>query len=274
MVLGYSRRIFTRAYLNERLDSLLEAHSLAFTHFGGHTLRILYDNPRTIVLYKDQSSGQVTFNPTFKDWMDFYGIDIQLCRYYRACTKGKVESGVKYVKRNALAGKRFRDLDHLNEWLLEWALSIADQRIHGTTHEKPSERFQRAEAAALIPIEERSLPPREKLESRIVPRDAMVVVETNRYPVPLEWVGQKVEVRLQAQEVILSRAESEQITYARLTGKFEMAKWQGAPRSYCRTAEGTMGGPPRFDLSYCLAAGEVESRSLDFYQQIAEEVER
>jgi transposase len=272
MVLGYSRRLFARGYLNERLDSLLDAHALAFAHFGGHTRRILYDNPRTIVLDKDERSGLVTWNPTFKDRMDFYGIDLQLCRYYRACTKGKVESGVKYVKRNALAGRRFRDLDHLNEWLVEWGVGVADERIHGTTHERPSERFRRAEAGALIQVDGREVPVRERLASRIVPRDAFVVVETNRYPVPLEWVGQQVAVRLLPEQIIIYRGDDEQVSHLRLTGKFEVGRWHGEPRCYRRPAVNLAGAPPQFDLSYCQAVGEVEGRSLDFYEAFVEEV--
>ena len=36
--------------------------------------------------------------------MDFYGVEIRLCRYYRAQTKGKVESGVKYVRAERSGG--------------------------------------------------------------------------------------------------------------------------------------------------------------------------
>ena len=110
MVLGYSRRLFARAYPSEGLGALLDAHEKAFSHFGGRTRTILYDNPRTIVLAKDEASGRVTWNATFKDRMDFYGVEVRLCRYYRAQTKGKVESGVKYVKRNALIGQSFASL--------------------------------------------------------------------------------------------------------------------------------------------------------------------
>lgn len=130
MVLGFSRRIFVRAYLNERLESLLDAHARAFAHFGGRTESILYDNPRTIVTDKDEVTGQVVWNATFKDRMDFYGVTMKLCRYYRAQTKGKIESGVKYVKRNALAGRRFRDLDELNEYLLDWCVNVAGAWDH------------------------------------------------------------------------------------------------------------------------------------------------
>jgi len=45
------------------------------------------------------------------------------------------------VKKNALAGKRFGSWSHLNAWLLEWATTVADRRVHGTTHERPIARF-------------------------------------------------------------------------------------------------------------------------------------
>jgi len=48
--LGYSRRLFTRGYRNERLATLLDGHERALRHFGGVTLSCLYDNPRTLVL--------------------------------------------------------------------------------------------------------------------------------------------------------------------------------------------------------------------------------
>ena len=186
MVLGYSRRIFARGYRNERLDSLLDGHVDAFLHFGGCPETILYDNPRTIVLDKDEATGYVKWNPGFKDRLDFYGVEPRLCRFYRAQTKGKVENGVKYVKRNALAGRRFRDFDDLNAWLLEWCVTVADQRTHGTDHERPCVRFARAEAEALSPLQ-RTPPPRERVETRKVPRDGYVAVDANRYPVPLTW---------------------------------------------------------------------------------------
>jgi transposase len=272
MVLGYSRRIFVKGYLNERMSSLLEGHEAAFRHFGGRTETILYDNPRTIVAEKDEASGQVVWNRTFKDRMDFYGVEIKLCRYYRAQTKGKVESGVKYVKGNALTGRRFRDLDHLNEWLEEWCLTVADERVHGTTHERPSERFRRAEASALIPVDLRPVPERERLEHRIVPRDTYVVVETNRYPAPVEWVGQQVEVRLLADRVLITNGNGEPLSYPRLQGKFLTASWSRAPRSWPRQKAGFVVGLPRLDPSYPLAVGEVELRPLAAYEALLEEV--
>ena len=270
MVLGFSRRLFVQAYQSEGLGPLLEGHAAAFAHFGGRTTTILYDNPRTIVSEKDEATGRVVWNATFKDRMDFYGVEVRLCRYYRAQTKGKVESGVKYVKRNALAGRRFRDLEELNRWLLEWCLTVADERVHGTTHEKPSQRFLRE---TLIAVDLRSPSPRERVESRVVPRDGYVAVETNRYPVPLEWVGQKVEVRIQQEEIWLRWEQAEPVQHARLCGKHQVARWNGSPRSVpvARAAKAPA-GPPRFDPAFLGGLGEVETRPLHRYERLLEEV--
>jgi transposase len=271
--LGFSRRLFAKAYFNERTDALLDGHAEAFAHFGGRTEQILYDNPRTIVLSKDEETGDVAWNKTFKDRMDFYGVDVRLCRYYRAQTKGKVESGVKYVKRNALAGRRFRSLEELNAWLLEWCVTIADRRIHGTTHERPADRFARAEAGALVPVDARRPTPRERVEHRVVPRDTYVLVETNRYPVRLEWVGRRVEVRLLPEEVVISGPSGEPVMHARLAGKHGIAGWEGAPRDWKRAAAtARTAGPPRLDPSYYGEAGVVEPRALECYEAMLEEV--
>lgn len=271
MVLGYSRRFFVRGYRSEGLGSLLDAHARAFEHFGGRTKSILYDNPRTIVLAKDEAVGHVEWNATFKDRMDFYGVEIRLCRYYRARTKGKVESGVKYVKRNALAGRRFRDLDALNAWLLSWAVQIADQRIHGTTHERPAERFERAERAALVSVTARPPAVRERVETRVVPRDALVAVETNRYPVPLAWVGRTVEVSIQTERLRFRLGGAEPLEHPRLLGKHQVARWEGPPRPRAERQPYDLAGPPRFDLAYLGQIGEVALRSLGSYEFLAQE---
>jgi hypothetical protein len=266
MVLGFSRRIFARAYRSEGLDPLLDGHAAAFAHFGGRTESILYDNPRTIVTRKDEATGHVVWNGTFKDRMDFYGVTVRLCRFYRAQTKGKVESGVKYVKRNALAGRRFRDLDDLNAYLLDWCVSVADQRVHGTTHEKPHDRFVRAET--LIPVELRPPAPRERLVIRRVPPDCYVAVETNRYPVPFAWSGRDVEVQILAGELVLRSAGDDPVRHPRIDGSHQVARWRGAPRRIVKGQRGPVPGPPRLDPLHPATLGEVEIRSLLRYEEV------
>jgi transposase len=103
--LGYSRRCFVYAYPHERVAALLDGHERAFRHFGGVPVECLYDNPRTLVLGRTAST--VRWHPTAEDFARYYGFTLRACQPYRPQTKGKVESGVKYVKRNACRAPRY-----------------------------------------------------------------------------------------------------------------------------------------------------------------------
>ncbi len=271
MTLGFSRRLYCKAYVNEGVDSLLDGHASAFAHFGGRTRTILYDNPRTILLEKNEATGSIGWNLKFKDRMDHYGVEIRLCRFYRPQTKGKIESDIKYIKRNGLAGRRFRDIGELNEWLETWCLSVADQRVHGTTHELPAERFER-ERESLLAVDTRPPAPRERVESRMVQRDGLVSIDANLYPLSLGWAGLQVEVRIRAEEVLVSTATGETIRHVRLEGRHQIASWDGPARRLPeRQRSSPRQGPPQYDPVYGFH-GEVESRQLESYQDLIGEV--
>lgn len=190
MVLGYSRRIYVRAQLGENLATLIDCHNRAFEWFGGLTQTLLYDNPKTICLKRDFEGKDITWNPQFLDFSRYQGFEARLCKPYRARTKGKVESGVKYVKHNffALYGRVFENLEALNQKLQNWAVEVADERIHGTTHEKPSLRFK---DESLISLEGKAPYRIETPITRIIPSDARVVFKSNRYSVPWAHVGRE-----------------------------------------------------------------------------------
>ncbi len=192
-VLGYSRRIFVRAFLAERGDDWREGIAAAFERFGGVPRTLLIDNARPLVLHRDRETQTVTLQPAFSAFCRDWDIVPRACMPYRARTKGKVESGVKYVKRNALAGRMFASFADLERHLDSW-MSDADRRVHGTTHERPIDRFERDEAASLRPVPERPRPSREQRLRRRVGNDAFVHVDTVRYSVPHRFVRELVEV--------------------------------------------------------------------------------
>jgi transposase len=192
-VLSYSRRLFVKAFLNERQDDWREGIAAAFVHFGGVTTTILGDNARALVLGRDRATGTVQFHPAYLAFCHDWGVQPRACAPYRARTKGKTESGVKYVKRNALAGRTFASFGALEQHLTGW-MGEADRRVHGTTHEAPVDRFVRDEQAALRPLPARPLPRRAQRLRRRVAHDAFVDVETVRYSVPYQLVGEHVDV--------------------------------------------------------------------------------
>ena len=85
----------------------------------------------------------------FKQFCEFWGVTPRACKPYRARTKDKVESGVKYVKRNALVSHEFDDWPAFERQLSWWMDEIADARIHGTTGASPLARFEREEVQAM-----------------------------------------------------------------------------------------------------------------------------
>ena len=104
---------------------------------------ILYDRMKTVWLGTDER-GEIVWHPVFLDFASYWGFTPRLCRPYRAQTKGKVEAGVKYVRRNFLCGLQGREpdsLSDLNAQLREWIWGVANQRVHGTTHEQVTVRW-------------------------------------------------------------------------------------------------------------------------------------
>ena len=75
----------------------------------------------------------------------------------------------------------------------EWTATVADVRVHGTTHERPIDRFAR-ERAALVPAPVGRAFRLEAPLTRVVATDYLVTVDTNRYSVPFTLIGQPVEV--------------------------------------------------------------------------------
>ncbi len=191
LTLGFSRRSFYEPYLGESLPQFLDAHERAFDYFGGHTREHLYDRPRTVCRPGEQR--KVVWNSTFRSFADYWGFEPRLCRAYRAQTKGKVESGVKYFRRNFLPGRSFVDLADFREQLAQWRAEVADVRIHGTTHERPIDRFRR-EQPQLVPLHGQPSFRLEARQPRMVAEDYLVSLDTNRYSVPCQLIGQTVEV--------------------------------------------------------------------------------
>jgi transposase len=192
-VLGYSRRLFVKAFLNQRSDDWREGIAAAFRHFGGVTRTMLGDNAKALVLGRDRVTGIVTFHPAYLAFCRDWDVLPRACGPYRARTKGKTESGVKYVKRNGLAGLQFESFLALETHLVEWMV-LADNREHGTTHERPIDRFERDERSALRPLPALPLVVRHRRLRRRVSNDSFVDIDTVRYSVPFRFVRAELEV--------------------------------------------------------------------------------
>lgn len=229
-VLSYSRRLFVKAFLNERQADWREGLAAAFRHFGGVPRVVLGDNARALVLGRDRATGTVTFHPGYLAFCRDWDVQPRACAPYRARTKGKTEAGVKYVKRNGLADLAFTSFAALEAHLAAW-LVTADQRVHGTTHETPLLRFERDERAALRPLPVYVGPRREQRLRRRVAHDALVDIDTVRYSVPHRLVRDHVEVALDHDTVRIFHGTTLVATHRRSYEPFsrvvDPAHWAG-----------------------------------------------
>ena len=263
MTLGFSRRGFAVAFPRQRLREWLAGHEQAFQHFGGVTDTIVVDNAKAMVL--THTRGAIKWNATYTDFAGYYGFRPWACAPYRPQTKGKVESGVKYVARNALAGKRFHSWAHLNAWLFEWTTTIADQRVHGTTHEVPVLRFARE---TLTPLDGRPPYAWAHVRERIVASDALVSIAGSRYSVPAALVGATVTVREHATNFTIWHRDTVVATHPR-QGRHHVVMLPAHYAGLLRVDQTPLAlQPPQHDPRYA-TRGEVAVRDLSVYERFA-----
>jgi transposase len=272
MTLGYSRRGYAEGYLHERLPNLLAAHEHAFAHFGGCCRSLLYDRMRTVAIgTEEQADGQrtVKLNVAFAAFAQHWGFAVRLCRPYRPRTKGKVESGVKYVKRNFVPGRSFRNLEDFNEQLARWQSEIADVRIHGTTHQRPIDRFV-DEAPALIPTAGQTSFLQVTVRERVVASDWLVSIDGNRYSVPFRLIGQSVQVvRVGGQWSIRHRGQLV-AEHPVLAGRNELSvRPEHGPGAAVRNTRTRFAERPADDPVPHAMDCEVEIRDLQVYEELA-----
>jgi transposase len=262
MVLGWSRAIYLELVRRANLASFIQCHVNAFEHLGGVARRCLYDNGKTVVLGRDKD-GRPCWNTKFLDFALLVGFDLRACRPYRAQTKGKVESGIKYVRGNFWPTARFADLEDLNRQAQLWFDLVADQRIHGTTHERPRDRLLQ-ERLQLQPVPEPSRLAPFLREERKVGRDGYVRWQQASYGVPWSWLGQQVQV--QARDGVVEVWGGDQRLAVHPQAQ-RAGQHLTLPGQWAGLAKGD-GRPRKEALAVQVATVEVQRRPLESYEAL------
>lgn len=153
MTLAWSRHQYVELVRDQTIETWLTCHRNAFEFFSGIPAKIIIDNPKcaiTRACYHDPEVGR-----SYAEFAEGYGFKIAPCPPRDPKKKGRVEAGVKYVKRNFLPLRQFRSLQDGNEQAMTWVLETAGARIHGTTKEKPLEVFRQTEIHLLSKLPDR-----------------------------------------------------------------------------------------------------------------------
>ncbi|MDA3792964.1 MAG: IS21 family transposase [Elusimicrobia bacterium] len=207
MRLSYSRLDYYEKVYDQCVETFIRCHINAFNYFGGVPEYVKIDNLKAAIL--KANFYEPVYQRQYKDFADYYDFNPLPCRVRDPNGKGKVESGIKYVKINFFAGRKFKDEDDLDRQLRNWLDNTCNQRVHGTTRKIPRELFESTEKDELrtLPREEYSM---SQMGTRKVYHDCHIYVGYNYYSVPFKYVGKEVEIE-QGKELLKIYYQGKQI---------------------------------------------------------------
>lgn len=192
MTLSWSRHQYVEFVWDQKVETWLRCHRNAFEFFGRVPRRVRIDNLKAAILKAVLDDPQVQY--AYRECAEHYGFLIAPCRVRTPQHKGKVEKGgVHYVCRNFLGGREPTAITQANRDVLVWCNTTAGLRIHGTTKEKPLERFEQVEQKRLLPLPESPYDPAIWKHVKVY-RDCYVAFDKAFYSVPQRLYPGKVWV--------------------------------------------------------------------------------
>ncbi len=194
MVLCHSRLMYLQFTLSQTMEHFLACHQNAFQFFGAVPARIMVDNLKSAVLSRVVGEAPV-FNPKYQDFANHYGFEITACAVAKGNEKGRVESGVGYVKKNFLNGLDIPHFAALEPAAKVWLNSIANLRTHGETRKRPLDLFQEQERAAMKPLNPNPYDIATIQQVR-ASSQFRITLDTNRYSVPSQYAGVRLILKI------------------------------------------------------------------------------
>jgi hypothetical protein len=216
MVLGFSRVMFARIVFNQTVATWLRVHLEAFEFLGGVPKVVVPDNLKAAVIRSAFGADRdgVAIHKSYGELARHCGFIVDPTPPRSPEKKGKVESGVKYLKGNFLRGSQFADVQEAEQKLQRWLVSVCNQRIHGTTQRKPQELFEQTEQAALLPLPRTPFSLVQWHQATVHP-DNHFVFARHPYSVPFPLIGQKIWVRADTHSVAVFHDDQHVVTHER-----------------------------------------------------------
>ncbi len=204
-VLSYSRLVHV-SVSSQPIDTqtLIYQHDAAFRYFGGRPQECVYDQTKLVVIH--EIFRELELNQRFHQYATAAGFHIRVCEGYDPESKGKVESGVKYVKQNGLYGETFNDWKSLETYVADWLDTVANQRVHGTTGQQPWAHYAHEEKLKMQPYLTPSCVADKPAatETRQVDKTSLISWQSNKYSVPMAYQSAKVGVAAHAGQLLIT----------------------------------------------------------------------
>lgn len=215
--LCYSRYFLLIAYPNEQLEMVLDAHNQAFRFFGGACQKGIYDNMKTVVktifLGKERE-----FNARFLQLCSHHLFEPIPCTPSAGWEKGQVENQVKTSRVNFFSPLvKVESLDELNLQLQATCVAWAKKTHHPEQKEKTVFEVYEQERSTLLPY--RGDFENYQAQEDVVSPYSFVRYATNCYSAECAYVGQVVQVRIDAKQIVILHQDKVIGSHARCFGR-------------------------------------------------------
>jgi len=189
-VLCYSRMLFFQCYPTfQRFDCKVFLTD-ALRYFCGATARVMIDNTHVVVLHG--TGREMVPVPEMAAFGERFGLQFVAHAIGNANRSARVERPFWFIENNFLAGRTFSSWEDLNQQARQWCDKVnATYKKH--IRAVPRELFA-VERLHLKPLPA-WIPEVYRLHHRMVDVEGYVALHTNRYSVPVAWIGRRVEVR-------------------------------------------------------------------------------
>ena len=210
-VLCYSRMLFFQCYPTfQRFDCKVFLTD-ALRYLGGATARVMIDNTHVVVL---RGTGrEMVPVPEMAAFAERFGFQFVAHAIGNANRSARVERPFWFIENNFLAGRAFSSWEDLNRQARQWCDKV------NSTYKKhiravPRELFA-LERLHLKPLPA-WIPEVYRLQQRLVDVEGYVALHTNRYSVPVDWIGRRVEVRETKDKIEIQRDARNLVTHTRI----------------------------------------------------------
>lgn len=210
-VLCYSRMLFFQCYPTfQRFDCKVFLTE-ALRYFSGATERVMIDNTHVVVL---RGSGrEMVPVPEMAAFAERFGFQFVAHAIGNVNRSARVERPFWFIEGNFLAGRTFSSWEDLNQQARQWCDKV------NSTYKKhiravPRELFA-VERLQLKPLPS-WIPDVYRLQQRLVDMEGYIALHTNRYSVPLEWIGRRVEVRETKDKIEIQLDARRLVTHRRI----------------------------------------------------------
>ena len=222
-ILCYSRRQYLSVVENKQQTTLLRELIAAFIYMDGIPRAIRSDNQKACV--EQWAPGQPIYNKKYLEFASWYRFEPKTITPRRPLENLKVERPFWYLEQSFLNGREFKDLQDLKAQLSNWLTNVNDLRIHGTTKQRPIDRYQEEHPhLQTLPLNHYDT---SNTIQRVVNQESCICWEGYQYVVPPKYMFESCVVRITPTQLIVYSPDGEQIACHPLAEKGQQERYVG-----------------------------------------------